>query len=106
MIINTQITKGIGEYVLEGPHIIAAKKAIKKGMEFKQGDIVAYIVTKRGSSISDKAMVIDLVEEGNYDAGYYINNQVLPAVLRILEALGYSEDELKGLGKQMRLGSF
>jgi hypothetical protein len=26
--------------------------------------------------------------------------------MRILEALGYSEDELKGLGKQMTLGGF
>jgi len=32
-----------------------------------------------------------------------VNNQVIPAVFRILEALGYSEDELKGLGKQMTL---
>jgi len=104
--INTQITKGLGEYVQPGPHILAAKKAMKRGYEFKRGDIVTYVVTKKGVSISDKARIIDFVEEGDYDAEYYINNQVLPAVLRILEALGYSEDELKGFGKQMRLGSF
>jgi DNA polymerase I len=104
--INTQITRGMAEYKAEGPHIQAAKRAMKKGLEFKQGDIVTYVVTKKGSSISDKARVIDLVEEGDYDPDYYINNQVLPAVLRILEALGYSEDELKGLGKQMKLGGF
>lgn len=104
--INTQITKGLGEYVQPGPHILAAKKAMKKGYEFKQGDIVTYVVTRKGASISDKARIIDFVEEGDYDSDYYINNQVLPAVLRILEALGYSEDELKGFGKQMRLGSF
>ncbi len=104
--INTQITRGIGEYKVEGPHILAAKKAMKKGLEFKQGDIITYVVTKKGDSISDKARVIDFVEEGDYDPNYYINNQVLPAVLRILEALGYSEDELKGLGKQATLGGF
>jgi len=104
--INTQITRGMAEYKAEGPHILAAKRAMKKGLEFKQGDIVTYVVTKKGESISDKARVIDFVEEGDYDPEYYINNQVLPAVLRILEALGYSEDELKGLGKQMKLGSF
>jgi len=104
--INTQITRGLGEYVQPGPHIVAARKAMKKGFDFRQGSIVTYIITKKGGSISDKAEVIDFVEEGNYDADYYINNQVLPAVMRILEALGYSEDELKGLGKQMTLDSF
>ncbi|MBU4267030.1 MAG: DNA-directed DNA polymerase [Candidatus Altiarchaeales archaeon] len=104
--IHTQITRGMNEYVQAGPHIVAARKAIKEGREFKQGDIVTYVVTKTGTSISDRARVVDFVEEGDYDANYYINNQVLPAVMRILEALGYSEDELKGLGKQMTLGGF
>jgi DNA polymerase I len=79
---------------------------MKRGMDFKAGSIVTYIVTKKGESISDKAMVADFVEEGDYDAEYYIGNQVLPSILRIMEALGYSEDELKGLGKQMTLGGF
>lgn len=104
--INTQMTRNLGEYVQPGPHIIAVKRAMKEGMDFKQGDIITYVVTKKGTSISDKARVIDFVKEGEYDPNYYINNQVLPAVMRILEALGYSEDELKGLGKQTRLGSW
>ncbi|HIE33543.1 MAG TPA: hypothetical protein EYP86_00180 [Candidatus Altiarchaeales archaeon] len=104
--INTQITKDMGEYVQPGPHILAARRAMKKGLEFRQGDIVSYVITRKGKSISDKAKLIDFVEEGNYDSDYYINNQVLPAVLRILEALGYSEEELKGFGKQMTLDSF
>ena len=104
--INTQITRGMAEYKSEGPHIVAAKKAMKRGLEFRQGDIVTYVITRKGKSISDKARIIDFVEEGDYDPDYYINNQVLPSVLRILEALGYSEDELRGLGKQMKLGGF
>lgn len=104
--INTQITRSMAEYVQDGPHIVAAKKAMKHGFEFRQGDIITYVITKKGASISDKAKIIDFVEEGDYDAEYYINNQVLPAVFRILESLGYSEDELKGLGKQITLSSF
>jgi DNA polymerase I len=104
--INTQLTRKIGDYVQNGPHVVAAKKAIKQGMEFRQGSIITYIVTKRGKSISDKAKIVDFVKEGEYDPNYYVNNQVLPAVMRILEALGYSEEELKGLGKQTTLGSF
>ena len=104
--INTQMTRSLGEYVNEGPHILAVRKAMKEGMDFKQGDIITYIQTKTGSSISDRARVIDFVAEGEYDANYYVNNQLIPAVYRILEALGYSEDELKGLGKQTTLGDW
>lgn len=104
--INTQLTRSIGSYQNIGPHVMAVKKAMKEGMNFGIGDIVSYIETKKGDSITDKAKVVQLVDEGDYDADYYINNQVLPAVMRILEALGYTEDELKGLGKQMNLGSW
>jgi len=104
--INTQMTRGMGEYVQPGPHITAAKKAMKQGMDFKTGNIITYVITKKGDSISDQARVIDFVEEGDYDAEYYIGHQVLPAILRILEALGYSEQELRGLGKQMSLGDW
>ncbi len=105
--INTQMTRNLGGYVTEGPHIAAVRRAMKEGMEFKQGDIITYIVTKLpGDSVGDKAVVIDSVKEGDYDPDYYINNQVLPAVMRILEALGYQEDEMKGLGKQMTLGGW
>jgi DNA polymerase I len=104
--INTQMTRGLGEYVNEGPHIQAVRKAMKEGMDFRQGDIITYVQTKKGESISDRARIIDFVEEGDYDADYYVNNQVIPAVFRILEALGYSEDQLKGLGRQMTLGDW
>ena len=105
--INTQMTRNLGGYDTEGPHIVAVRKAMKHGMEFKPGDIITYIVTKRkGENIGDKSEVIDFVEEGDYDPDYYINNQLIPGVFRILDALGYSEDELKGLGKQMTLGGW
>ena len=105
--INTQITRGMGEYVNEGPHVQAAKKAMKEhGYEYKQGTIMTYVITKKGSSISDKARIMEDVQEGDYDQEYYIDNQVIPAVARILESLGYSEQELKGMGKQMKLGDW
>ena len=105
--INTQITRGMGEYVNEGPHVQAAKKAMKEhGYEYKQGTIMTYVITKKGSSISDKARILADVKEGDYDQDYYIDNQVIPAVQRILESLGYSEQELKGKGKQMSLGDW
>jgi len=103
LVINTRLTRNLKDYVSTGPHVEAVKKAMLRGIEIKEGDVVPYIITKRGTSISDKAVVYDFVEPGDYDADYYINNQILPAVMRILQSLGYSDDELKGLGKQMTL---
>jgi DNA polymerase I len=106
LVVFTQITKPLGEYENIGPHVQAAIKAQKRGKTVRPGDVIQYIITKKGSSISDKAEMVGFVNENDYDAEYYINNQVLPAVMRILEALGYSEEELKGLGRQMTLGGF
>ncbi len=106
LVMFTQITKPLGEYENVGPHVQAAIKAQKRGKTVRPGDVIQYIITKKGSSISDKAEMVGFVNENDYDAEYYVNNQVLPAVMRILEALGYSEEELKGLGRQMTLGGF
>jgi len=108
LVINTKLSRKITDYVSVGPHVMAVKKALAKGrgVHFDEGDIVPYIITKRGGSISDKAVIESYCNEGDYDPNYYIDNQLLPAVMRILEAMGYSEDELKGLGKQMTLGGF
>lgn len=106
LVVFTGITKPLGEYENVGPHVMAAMKAMKRGKMVRPGDVIQYIITKKGSSISDKAEMVGFVNENDYDAEYYVNNQVLPAVMRILEALGYTEDELKGLGRQMTLGGF
>jgi len=104
--VYSQLTKNPSEYQSKAPHVEAVKKAMQEGKSFSSGDVFQYIITKKGEMISDKARLTEFVAEGDYDPDYYINNQVFPAVSRILGALGYSEDELKGLGKQMTLGSF
>lgn len=106
LVISTQITKGLGEYENVGPHVMAARKAQKLGKTIRPGELIQYIITKKGSSISDKAVMVGFANENDYDAEYYINNQVLPAVMRVLEALGYQKEELKGHGRQMTLGGF
>ncbi len=62
-----------------------------------------YIITSKPGSISQKAELYSLVKEGDYDVSYYINNQVLPAALRVLSALDIEEKELLGGGKQKKL---
>lgn len=49
---------------------------------------------------------IELIGDKEYDPEYYIQNQVLPATLRILESIGYSEEQIMNNEKQTSLDSF
>lgn len=102
--INTQLRKSIEGYDLKSPELGAARKAVKQGLKTKeevQGAVISYVITKHGSSISDRAELVEFAHD--YDADYYINNQVLPATMRILKELNFNEEELKGLGTQKKL---
>lgn len=102
--IYTQISKDPKKYEIISPEISAAKKAIKHGMQVEKGSIIAYVVSKTGSSISEKAQPLELA--ANYDPQYYIDHQILPSVLKILKELGFSEDDLKFKGTQKGLDHF
>ena len=102
--INTQLRKSIESYDLKSPELGAARKAVKVGLKKREeleGAVISYVITKHGSSISDRAVLEEFAKD--YDADYYINNQVLPATMRILKELNFSEEELKGLGTQKKL---
>ena len=106
LVVLTQLKRAIGKYDAIGPHVAAAQKAVGRGKELGAGSVIAYIITKRGKSISDKAQLEEYVEEGNYDSEYYIGHQVIPAVIKIMRELGYSKEDLIHGGKQSKLGSF
>jgi len=106
LVIHTQLTKNPHEYTQMAPHVLAAKKAIAKGRNVGRGSIIRYIVVKGKEPISKRAVPIEDADISNYDPNYYIENQVLPAVGRIIEALGYSEEELIHKEKQSSLDAF
>jgi DNA polymerase elongation subunit (family B) len=105
--IYTQLSRRLDAYESIGPHVAAALKAQKKGQKFEPGQIIRYIVTKGEGSISDRSYIVNdfIKAKLEYDPEYYINNQVIPAVEKIFEVLGYSKEEL--VGKiQKTLGEF
>ncbi|MFB6217059.1 MAG: DNA polymerase domain-containing protein, partial [Candidatus Aenigmatarchaeota archaeon] len=102
--IYTTLTKPPEEYGSTAPHVEAAKKAIDRGDKIEPGTTVDYVVTRGGGTISDRAELTKYAD--NYDPDYYIDNQVIPASLRVLKVFGYTEDQLKGKGKQSGLGRF
>ncbi len=104
LVIQTQLRKKIDSYDNKSPELAAVKKAIARGQKVKkemEGSTISYVVTKTGSSISDKAELEEFAKD--YDADYYINHQIIPATLKILKELGVTEEELQGLGSQKRL---
>ncbi|MFA4856015.1 MAG: DNA polymerase domain-containing protein, partial [archaeon] len=106
LVVLTQIKRRLDKYDAIGPHVAAAKKAVAKGRDIDVGSVVGYIVTKCGKSISDKAQLQEYVSEGNYDADYYIEHQVVPAVIKVMRELGYSREDLIQGGKQHTLSFF
>jgi DNA polymerase elongation subunit (family B) len=92
LVIYTQITKPLDQYEQIGPHVAAARKYIEHGQTVKEGSVIGYIVTRGDGSISSRAEPFEYAE--NYDPAYYINNQILPAAMRILYGLGFSEEDV------------
>ncbi len=109
LVIYTQLKMPIESYRAIGPHVVAAKRLRELGHEVEPGMMIAYIETKGRGSISERAVPVEDLKGKEYDPEYYVGHQVLPAVMRIMEVLGYTEEDLRferekqiGLEKFMR----
>lgn len=97
LIIHTQITKPLNQYKQVGPHVIAAQKIEEHGIKVTRGTIIQYIITKGKGSISQRAVPYEYSEGYDYDKDYYINNQLIPAVERIMYSFGYTRKDLQDM---------
>lgn len=104
MIIQTQLKKDIDNYQLEGPHVFVARKMKEQGIDVEVGSVIRYVVTEGKGIIRDRAEIPENAK--NYDSDYYIKNQIIPSVERILSVLGYRKEELIDGKKQKQLGDF
>ena len=99
LIIHTQITKPLDQYKQVGPHVVAAKKIEEHGIKVTRGTIVQYIIIKGKGSISQRAIPYEYSEGYDYDKDYYINNQMIPAIERIMYSFGYTKKDLEDMAK-------
>ncbi|WP_456421971.1 DNA polymerase [Thermococcus sp.] len=97
LVIHEQITRELKDYKAMGPHVAIAKRLAKRGIKIRPGTVISYIVLKGSGRIGDRAIPFDEFNPAKhkYDAEYYIENQVLPAVERILRAFGYRKEDLR-----------
>jgi len=106
LIISTRITKELKHYTATGPNVAIALKMQDKGIKVGAGTLVKYIVKEGPGMVRDKAELPEDMKGGDYDAEYYINHQILPAVEQILKVCGYEKDTILGKGTQTGLSKF
>ncbi len=101
-IIWKTITKPLKEYEVDAPHVVAAKYLEKAGYRVEVGDKIGYVIIKGSGKISDRARPYMNVDVKDIDIDYYIEHQIVPAVIRILGYFGITEKHLKTIGRTGR----
>ena len=78
------------------------RDSMKMGYKVEVGDKIGYVVVKGGGRISSRVKPYILARAEEIDLDYYIDRQIVPAALRILEYFGVSEKQLRSSGRAAR----
>jgi len=92
--IRKTLTKPIEKYAVRAPHVEVARKLMKEGWTLTVGDKVAYVIVKGPGNLFQKAKPYNQVKPEEVDKDYYLENQVKPAAMRILELFGVNAKQL------------
>ncbi len=107
LLIHKTLNRDPDDYEGKQPHALAVEKAMERepGFQAPVGTKVGYVIVEDSSDlISDRARLVDFMTDNEtVDSAYYIENQVLPAALRVLAYFGVDADELKGRPSQASL---
>jgi DNA polymerase I len=107
LVITKTMTKRAEGYDGVQPHAELVKKICKRSPAEAPGvgDRISYVITKGLDLLSRRAEdPTYVIERGlEIDPKYYLENQLLPPLERIFDALGISKTELLGKGKQISL---
>ena len=106
VIIQTQLQKEISDYDARGPHVAVAQRLKNRGVNVGPGSMIRFVVLQGSDIIRNRSKLPEEIKENNYDSDYYINNQVIPAVERIFNVLGYTKEDLLETKEQTKLEGF
>ncbi|MBU0962862.1 MAG: DNA-directed DNA polymerase [Nanoarchaeota archaeon] len=106
LLIQTQLKMDISDYEQIGPHVAVARRMQEKGYPVSSGVPIWYIIVEGKGMIRDRARLPEECKEKEYDTEYYVNNQIIPAVEKILEVFGYKKEDLLKEKSQLKLGDF
>ncbi len=99
LIIWKTLSKKLSEYEVEAPHVAAARKIVERGGKISAGEKIGYVIVKGSGKLSNRAYPYFMVKMEDIDSEYYIDRQIIPAVLRILGYFGVTEKTLR-LGRE------
>lgn len=107
LVITKSISKSLREYKGTQPHIELLKKLRKRSPATAPGvgDRIGFVIVKGLQLMSERAEDPEYVKQHGLkiDSKYYIENQILPPLERVFEAIGINKSELVGFGKQLLL---
>lgn len=95
LIIWKSITRSLGAYRANAPHVEAARKLTDAGYKLAIGDKIGYVIIKGREKLYTRAIPYQMATYDQVDLEYYVTNQILPPVTRVLE--GFGVKEIKGL---------
>ncbi|MEM1735375.1 MAG: DNA polymerase II [Desulfurococcaceae archaeon] len=98
LVIWKTLGKELEEYAAEAPHVVAARKLMKMGYKVGVGDKIGYVVLKGAGKVSERVEPYVSTKNLSFDKidiNYYIDKQIIPAALRVLEYFGVTENQLK-----------
>lgn len=107
LIITKGVSKRLEDYKGMQPHVELVKKMKKRDASSAPGvgDRIGFVIVKGLQLVSERAEDPEYVKQHGLkvDSRYYLENQILPPLERVFEAMGVDRSEILGIGKQMLL---
>jgi DNA polymerase I len=94
LIIWKTLTKPAEEYEVKASHVEAAKMLKEKGWELAVGDKVGYVIVVGSGRLYERVKPHKYALYYEVDLEYYVAKQIVPAVARVLESFGITEEQL------------
>lgn len=94
LVIWKALTKPVDQYSVNAAHISAARELLSEGWNLVVGDKVGYVITVGKGKLYERARPYVLASYDQIDIEYYVENQILPPALRVLEPFGIEKKSL------------
>lgn len=97
-VISSVLSKGLDDYNTASnlPHVsLAVRLRATRNMVYLQDDVVSYVIGEGEGSVSSRAFHLE--ESFKIDYSYYIKNQILPPLFRLVAILSYVHPERIGM---------
>lgn len=106
LIIWKTLTKSVNAYEVHAPHVEAAKILKKKGFDLTLGDKIGYVIVKGEGKLYERVKPYTMAKPEEIDREYYVQNQVIPSVVRVLADFGVKEEDLSEVKSQPSLAEY